>query len=200
MAAYIKKKDRIQPPVTGAAVTEPPSVTPVRQQVRELSGFSNREELRDALPDSTASQHGDEPKTRKRRTKLEMGQASEDMQDPRYAKAVAKMTALGGARGIKTGFKVAATVLNDKEVMLDSEECELWDDYFYVIGKKSKFDPSNPWYLAGYGVLALVEQVLTRVWKANAGSFANSIAELFGLGPKKEETEEQSEAAIAGAD
>ena len=180
---YQRKK-----PAEGGAVTAPASVNPVRQQVKELSGFGNREDLKAALPDSTAvpsSIPGEAEKTRKPRQK----KADEDVTDERYNRAVAGMTSLGGSRAIKTVFKSAAHVTKKDELKLDVEEEKLWDDFFYVVGKKSQFDPTRPWYLVLYAVVLLTEQIVTRLWALNSNSFANSLGKFFGLEEDEAKTE-----------
>ena len=186
------RNKRKETPAPGAAIA-PPAVNPVRQQVKDLSGFGNREDLKNALPESTATAPSLEvEKVRKPRQKKEV----EDVTDERYNRAVAGMTSLGGSRAIKTVFKSAAHVTKKDELKLDKEEEQLWDDFFYVVGKKSQFDPTRPWYLVLYAVVLLGEQVVTRLWALNENSFANSLGKLFGMG----EDEEKQPSTVTGAD
>lgn len=179
-----KNKPKVDMP---SAPTQP---TPVRQQVRDLSGFGNQDALEAALPDSTATPGptAEPVKVRKPRTpKVEMPD------DPRYAKAVADMTSFGGGRAVKAAFKTAAAVMDNEEVALNPKEEEAWDDYFYVVGKKSNFDPTRPWYLIVYALVLLLEQVMMRVWKLNEKSFTNQLAKFFGFGGSMEEAEPEKE-------
>ena len=171
---------------------------PVRQQVRDLSGFGSREELAASLPESTATPGTAAAPEKVRKPRTPKTDATDD---PRYNKAVANMTSFGGGRAVKTAFKTAATVMDKKEIALDATEEEMWDDYFYVVGKKSNFDPTRPWYLVFYAFILLLEQVTVRIWKMNEKSFVNHIAKMFGIGgeeetgptekPEEEETEDE---------
>lgn len=184
MPKGVYDRNKSTPPAPGAAVSAPPAVNPVRQQVKDLSGFGNREDLKNVLPESTAIAPGSEQpeKVRKPRQKKDV----EDVTDERYNRAVAGMTSLGGSRAIKTVFKSAAHVTKKEELKLDKEEEQLWDDFFYVVGKKSQFDPTRPWYLVLYAIVLLGEQVVTRLWALNSDSFANSLGKFFGLGADDE--------------
>lgn len=175
------------------------SVPVVREQVKKLAGFESREALREVVPDSTAhvETSTDEPRKRKPRTPA-APPTDPLMLDPKYAKAVAGMTAFGGARVIKGGFQAAALVTEKPDVALNSQEQEQWDDFFYVVGKKSNFDPTRPWYLILFSLVLLGEHVLTRLWKYNSESLSSQLAELFGFGDKKEpQTETDHEGKIS---
>ena len=177
------------------ATTTPPE--PVRSQVKEMFGGGSADEFRQSLPESTAAGTPTEtPKrTYKKRATVETP-ADPDMQDPLFREAIAGMTSLGGARAVKTGFKAAAFVTSKPDMELNQDETKLWDQYFYVVGKKSQFDPTRPWYLVLYGLLLLGEHIMVRIWKLNADSFANSLGKWFGMGPEaKDEKETEGEAA-----
>lgn len=174
-------------------MTSPAPASPVREQIKNLSGTS-KSELLESVPDSTALDTGDDaPKVRRKRAVSADGPVDPNMADPKYARAVAKMTAFGGARIVKGGFKVAAVATGDASLQLNPEESEDWDDYFYVVSKKSSIDPTRPWVLVITGMLMLIENVVNRAWKDSADSFVKSISNLFGLNKKEEETETEKE-------
>lgn len=170
------------------------TTAPVRDQVRKLSGFETPEQLEQALPESTTVQPG-EPQEKRKYTRRPKPDVDPAMGDPKYQRAVAKMTAFGGSRVVRTGFKTASVIMQKQEIDLSENEQQEWDDYFYVVGKKSSFDPTRPWYLILYGLLLLGEQIVVRLWQSNANSFTNKISELFGFGvaPESEQTESEKE-------
>lgn len=173
-------------PATGGAVMNPPAVEPVRQQIKEMNGFINRDELKNALPDSTAGGATTVDATEKKTRKSKVTAPSSDFEvlmqtDARFKAIVGGMTSFGGSRAIKTLFKSTAVVTKKKNIELSTEEAQTWDDYFYVVGKVSNFDPTRPWYLAIYSLILLSEQIFTRLWELNKNSFANQIGKLFGF-------------------
>lgn len=167
---------------------------PVRAQIKNLAGMS-KEELAASVPESTAVSL-DEAKP-KRRSKATV-ETDPMMDDPRYKKAIGNMTAFGGKRIIKSGFQAAALVMDSPDVGLNKEEEENWDDYFYVVSKKSNIDPTRPWLLALTGVMMLLENIIVRVWKNGSDSFSKQLGEFFGFLKKEEEpTKEEGKAATA---
>jgi hypothetical protein len=188
-------------PAPGGAVTAPESPTPVREQIKNMSGFANLDELRESVPESTAvpTAPSTEKVPRKRRTRAEMdaarGGSSVNMEDQRYADACANMAAFGGARGIKNAFKTAAVVTQKPSVELTKDEAKVWDDFFYVVSKKSNIDVGKTWYLITFGLLTLFEHVMVRVWQFNQETLTAQVFEFFGFGKKEEE--KKDEEAIA---
>lgn len=174
-------KNRPKQPADGAAVMAPPAVDPVRQQIKDFSGFSNLDQLKDSLPETMAAV---EIKSRKPRAPK-----VEEISDPYYEKCIANMTGGGGQRIVKSGFKAAALITEKPEVDLNADEEEQWKQYFYVVGKKAKLDPENPWVLASFGVGLLLENVLVRLWKLNSESFTSSFMKLFGMSKDEDEPE-----------
>jgi len=171
-------------PAIGGAVTEKvttsPAVNPVREQVKQMSGFANLEELKAAVPESTAL-----PTEKKERKKRAVAEVSDDpnMSDPKYKEAIGNMTAFGGKKVVSAGFSTAATILKDDKFKLDAEENKVWDEYFYVVSKRSNFDPSSPWFLAVYFVVMLLTQLGARLWERSGYKGLFSIFEK--LEPKR---------------
>jgi hypothetical protein len=190
---------KIQPaPVEESTSAETTMPAPIREQIKTMSGFSNLEELRSELPETTAAPAEEVRTRRRRRTKAEMEAArggSENMEDKRYADACANMAAFGGARGIKNVFKTAAVVTGKPEIELNKDEAKVWDDFFYVVSKKSNLDVGKTWYLVTFGILTLMEHVLVRVWQFNQETFTASLFDFFGFGKKEDQTVASEEPA-----
>lgn len=188
------RKNPIEPTPTGPPVTTPTNPDPVRPQVKEMFG-QTKEELEKSLPESTATIPGATPEKRtyKKRTQQQPTEVDPLMSDPVFREAVSGMVSFGGARTVKTVFRSAAAITAKPDIDLNPEESKLWDQYFYVVGKKSNFDPTRPWYLVLYAFILLTEQVVVRLWKLNVGSFANSIGKFFGVAQPEEETEKETE-------
>ena len=109
------------------------------------------------------------------------------MADPRYKSAVADMTAFGGARFIKTGFRVAGGIMEDKEIPLKMDEERRFDDFFYVVSKKSGFDPTRAWYMVLYLFVLLAECVGARVFHRKGDELRVHFGAWLGLDEKPEE-------------
>jgi hypothetical protein len=140
------------------------SVTAVRPQIKSMVSPGSDEEFEKTLPTSTAAPVGDAPlgeQKRKRRTKEEMAAARGEtvapapvvdplMQDERYARIMADMTSGGGKEIVSFGFRFSNKPLTTKE------ENKL-DDMFYVIAKRSKYNPAESWFaFALYFLLAVL--------------------------------------------
>src|SRR5579862_2820032 len=93
---------KVQPAPGGSVQDASSDVPQVREQIKNLSGFASTEELRDAIPDSTAGPDPEVRTRRPRRSKAEMeasrGMSDTMLEDKRYAEACANMAAFGGAR------------------------------------------------------------------------------------------------------
>jgi hypothetical protein len=173
-------KTRNGKPAEGGAVTAPPLVEPVRDQVKQMSGFNNLEELKAAVPDSTASA----PVERKPRQKRILEETDPLMSDPKYKQAIGNMTAFGGKKVVASGFATAATALRDEKFKLQPDEEQVWDEFFYVVSKRSNFDPTSPWFLAIYAVVMILTQLGSRMWERSGHK---GIFEMFEkMTPKKE--------------
>jgi hypothetical protein len=131
------------------------SVTAVRPQIKAMVSPGSDEDFEKTLPTSTADsiKEGSEPK-RKRRTKEEMAAARGEvvspapvvdplMEDARYAAIMADMTSGGGKEIVSFGFRFSSKPLSVKE------EKKI-DDMFYVIAKRSKYNPAESWVAFGF--------------------------------------------------
>jgi hypothetical protein len=179
---------------------------PVNPQIREMSGFSSLEELKKEIPESTGEAgEATKKERRKRRTKAEIeaergsqpaiGSGGGDlMDDPEYRAAVQEMVGFGSPRLVKTPFKLAAKVLDKPDMDLDKKEEKRIDGFFYVVGKRTNLDPTrSTWMLALYGIVMILELVLTRVWLYNSASMTNEIAKMLGFDLNKKEKEPEGE-------
>jgi hypothetical protein len=173
-------------PADGGAVTQPaptvnaPVMEPVRDQVKQMSGFNNLEELKAAVPESTATVPTPERKPRQKRV---LEDADPLMNDPKYRAAIGNMTAFGGKKVVASGFATAASALRDEKFKLNSEEEQVWDEFFYVVSKRSNFDPTSPWFLAIYAVVMILTQLGSRLWERSGHK---GLFEMFSkLGPKQ---------------
>lgn len=173
----------VAPSVSSPSTSKAPA--PVREQIKNLAGMS-KEELAKSVPETTAGTIDDKPK----RGRKPSEPIDPLMQDERYRKAIGNMTAFGGKRVIKSGFQAAALVAADKDIALSQEEEENWDDYFYVVAKKSNIDPARPWILAITGVMMLFEQIIVRLFKNGTNDFTKQIGEFFGFLEKEAPKEE----------
>jgi len=174
-------------PADGGAVTQAPTgptatVPGVREQVKQMSGFASIEELRAAVPESTATPV--EPKTRKPRTPR-VEETDPLMNDPKYRQAIGNMTAFGGKKAVTGSFAVAASALKDERLRLNEEEEQTWDEFFYVVSKRSTLDPSSPWFLVAYAIVMLLMQVGTRMWERSG--YSGLFAMFDKMTPKKKE-------------
>jgi hypothetical protein len=190
-----------QPPEGGAVQSEP-----VREQIKQMTGFASADELAEALPDNTMQPQGDEgdaaPRPRKpRRSKEEIarsrGVISLDldpdplMQDKRYAKAVEKMRTAGLSNTVKSGFDTVAVVTEDEAWELEAEEIEDVDDFSYVMSKKFPvLDPTRHWLgMAVYFLALLGTLTFKRLAKQKGNNMMKWLTDLFK--PEEEELDAQ---------
>lgn len=143
------------------------STTAVRPQIKNMVSPGTDEDFEKNLPTSTAQSENPEtdPPRRKRRTKEEMaaarGEAGDkpidpNMSDPRYAKIVAGMSSLGGKEAVAIACKATGKPL-------DAEEAQKVDDTFYVLAKKTQFNPADSWIgLLIYCVILALQITLAR--------------------------------------
>jgi hypothetical protein len=138
-----------------------------------MSGFANREELKAAIPETTSTPI-ETPQRKKYQRKTVEVETDPLMTDPKYKQAIGNMMAFGGKKVIDSAFSTAATALRDERFRLSEEEEQTWDEFFYVVSKRSNFDPSSPWFLAIYAIVMLLTQLGSRLWERSGhkGLFA----------------------------
>jgi hypothetical protein len=177
-------------------VPQPTTETPVRPQIKQMTGHASETEMAENLPtDTMAGAPGspeDEPK-RKRRTKAEMDAArgagasldDPNMSDPRYKRIIEKTRAMGGVKIVKSGFALSGKPL-DQDEELD------FDDYFYVVSKKVKFDPASSWLMMIVWFAGLMCQAIAaRVLKSKGEDLMKKVIEWF-----KPESESKKETPV----
>jgi hypothetical protein len=119
-----------------------------------------------SLPASTAgsgevAEVGEKPKRKynKKPTTIDSESQSEvdpNMSDPRYARIVAGMSSLGGVEAIDIACKATGKPLDEKEK-------QKVDDTFYVLSKKTQFNPADSWIgLLIYCVILALQITLAR--------------------------------------
>lgn len=172
------------------------------KEITQLSGFDDVENLKDAMP-RNVDDTGDAkpaPKTRKARAakgtpatgKGPTPVVNPNMNDERYAKACAEMSAFGGKGLIIRGFQAGANALDDPSFALQPPEERQWDNFFYVLSKKPLFDVGSAWFLAVFFVVMLLSQLGWRVFERTEIPI---LQELFPNKEKREARERAKEAA-----
>jgi hypothetical protein len=172
----------------------------IAKEVKQMSGFDDVENLRDAMPKDIDEGGATPPlgkKQRKPRTSAPSTPkpAPNLMDDKRYAEACAEMSAFGGKGVIIRGFDAGAVALDDPDFRLKPAEERQWDNWFYVLSKKPLFDVGSPWFLAAFFIITLLSQLGWRVFER---SEIPILQELFPNQQKKEEREREK-AQSAGA-
>lgn len=189
-------------PPSGGAVqaAETGSVNP---QVMRMTGHGSEEEMASSLPTNTMELAADETPKRKRRSKAEMAAGKETpsvdplLDDRRYQAAIAKASAFGTAKGIKSGFRIAGKIANDESLSLDGEEEKDLDDFFYALSKRRALaDPFATWYgTLLYFFVMMATLIGSRFATVKGASFQKSLAEMFGFGEKEKPEGEPKEHA-----
>src|SRR5574337_552615 len=186
---------------TARKKTEPASTpvvnnAPVREQIKQMSGHANAEEMAESLPDNTMVAPIEETPRKKRRTRAEI-EAAEGMDprltDPHYRKAVAGMSGFGVPKIIKGGFDLTATVSQDVKWKLDDGEKETLDDFFYALGVRyGSLDPMKHWVTTAlyfFGMLGTF--IMSRAMQSKTNSWIKSFTGWFsGEEEKKAEKAE----------
>lgn len=173
----------------------------IAKEVKQMSGFDDVENLRDAMPKDIDESAGTPAiggkKTRKPRTPSTPSAKPTPnlMDDKRYAEACAEMSAFGGKGLIIRGFDAGAVALDDPTFKLKVPEERQWDNFFYVLSKKPLFDVGSPWFLAAFFIITLLSQLGWRVFER---SEIPILQELFPSQAKKAEREREK-AQSAGA-
>jgi hypothetical protein len=149
------------------------------KEIKQISGFEDIGELRDALPDNPDAPPK-EPEKKKRGKKSTtrpspVTTSADPMSDPLYAAACARMTAFGGKGMIERGFQAGAKVLDDETFELDDKERAVWDDFFLVLSKKPLFDVGKPIYLALFFIITLLSQLGWRVFERTNNEFLTQL-------------------------
>jgi hypothetical protein len=137
----------------------------VKEPIRDMLAPGTEEDFVSSLPETTSTEKMDFPSTdlgeakpKRKYAKKIAEQAPENplFEDKRYRDAIGRMNGLGGARVIKVGFNVTGKPLESEE------ESEI-DDLFYVIGKRSKLDPGESWFILGlYALFLLIRLIVVR--------------------------------------
>jgi hypothetical protein len=176
------------------------STQPIAKEIKQISGFENIDELRDAMPrniDTPADipqpkKRGRKPGETSKRKSPAMPATAPDpyLTDPRYQAACARMACFGGKGMIVRGFDAGARVLEDDSFKLNEQENLIWDDFFYVLSKKPLFDVGRPIFLALFFVITLLAQLGWRVVERSQSPFIES---LFTNKPAPEESEKQTQ-------
>jgi hypothetical protein len=173
----------------------------IAKEVKQMSGFEDIPNLRDAMPKDIDEGGGAQAPGVKRGRKPRTPSAPAPrpapnlMDDKRYAEACAEMSAFGGKGMIIRGFDAGAVALDDPKFKLQPPEERQWDNFFYVLSKKPLFDVGSPWFLAAFFILTLLSQLGWRVFER---SEIPILQELFPNQEKKAERERQK-AQSAGA-
>jgi hypothetical protein len=166
----------------------------IAKEVKQMSGFDDVENLRDAMPKDI--DENPIPVTGKGKRKPPKSATAVPksapvpnlMNDPRYAEACAEMSAFGGKGVIIRGFDAGAVALDDANFKLQPPEERQWDNFFYVLSKKPLFDVGSPWFLAAFFIITLLSQLGWRVFER---SEIPILQELFPSQEKKAERERE---------
>lgn len=168
--------------------------TPVRPQIKQMTGHMSEEEMAESLPTNTMLVEEDRPK-RTRRAKPQEPAIDPLMADKRYAEAVSNMRGLGAPRVVKGAFNIIGTALENDKFPLNSDEEREVDDYFYVMGKKySILDPSSsPVWMALYFLGMIITFGLSRFVDFKSDEIKDQIGRWFGKPEKQEEKKDEEE-------
>lgn len=160
--------------------TEESPKNQTRDAIANMSGFSSFDEVGKASPEQTTlSGMAEAPKKRGRKpgsknTPKTEAETNPLMADKRYAEAVGRMAAFGGAKVIDSAFTITGAPL-------DAEEKMRVDDLTYVASKKYNLDPSqSPILMAIYTVVLLAQLILVRVVGTSSGAMWEQFRGIFG--------------------
>jgi hypothetical protein len=183
-----EKAKKNSPPATPPEGGTNGGGTPVRPQVKQMSGFKSAAELEAALPESTATTSVGEPP--KRRSPKVTAPPDPFANDVRYQRGIANMAGFGIPRLVRTGFDVAAIAASDEDIRLSDSEVLSVEDHLYVMSKHMniKMSLGMMWLLF---VALLGELVIKRlITRTEVGKF---FADLFKpRKPKGAESEPQT--------
>jgi hypothetical protein len=158
------------------------STKPIAPEIKQVSGFANRDELKAALPrnldpspEPASQPENKKPRAKRKPTAAPQGAPDPFLNDKRYQDACAEMAAFGGKGVIERGFEAGAVVLDDPKFKLSASENRTWDNFFYVLSKKPIFDVGTPWFLAAFFVITLAAQLGWRVLERTESEFIKDL-------------------------
>lgn len=160
-----------------------PASEPANDQIRDLLAPGGEDEFAASLPESTVTTVGEEQPRKKYARKPKVEEFDNPlMADPEYRQAIQEMQGLGGAEFVRTAFFATGKPLDDKEA-------QSVKNLFVVVGKRSKLDPGESWFVLGLYAFFLLCRLV--VMRTDVGA---QLSKLFD--PPQPQAEEKKEEPV----